>query len=279
VDYFTWDGSDSSRYALPGNDYTSVIGTLTFAAGETSRVITVPVLGDTKPESDEQIPIRLANARFADGTLLNSSEYIGGASITITNDDETPIPPFIPPGTSPVIPPGSPVNPPVTPPANPVNLPGTSGSDQLTGSTGNDTLIGGAGNDILTGDSGDDILTGGSGNDTLSGGTGRDQFIFSTGTRFKRRQDGIDKILDFVQGDDKIVLSKKMFKGLKKVSFASVKSVAKAQTSPAMITYVQKTGSLYYNQNKSAKGFGGGGQFADLTDGLALSVGDFTLIA
>jgi len=50
-----------------------------------------------------------------------------------------------------------------------------------------------------------------------------------------------------------------------------------AKTSKSQITYIQATGWLYYNANGSKSGFGGGGQFADLNDGQALSAKDFTV--
>src|SRR5688500_16238175 len=39
--------------ATPGSDFTQTAGTLTFAGGETSKTISVPVLGDVLDEADE----------------------------------------------------------------------------------------------------------------------------------------------------------------------------------------------------------------------------------
>ncbi|MBS9477709.1 Calx-beta domain-containing protein [Ancylobacter radicis] len=66
--------------ATAGQDYQAVSGTLTFAAGETSKVIRVPVIGDKVVEANEALTITLSTpsgATLADGT----------ATGTITNDD------------------------------------------------------------------------------------------------------------------------------------------------------------------------------------------------
>ncbi len=49
VNYSTADGA-----ALAGNDYQAVWGTLTFAKGETSKSILVPVIGDSLGEPDQE---------------------------------------------------------------------------------------------------------------------------------------------------------------------------------------------------------------------------------
>jgi len=63
------------------------------------------------------------------------------------------------------------------------------------------------------------------------------------------------------------------------VSFQAVRTVAQAKISPALITYIQSTGALFYNQNGAAGGFGKGGQFADLNNGLKLAASDFVIQA
>ena len=75
VDYATADGS-----AAAGADYTATSGTLTFAAGETAKTVSVPVLDDAVDEGEETFTLRLSNAtgaRIADGE----------ATGTIANDD------------------------------------------------------------------------------------------------------------------------------------------------------------------------------------------------
>lgn len=117
---------------------------------------------------------------------------------------------------------------------------GGSGRDEINGRGGNDLIYGGGGDDILTGDEGDDtihgdggndILIGGSGVDHLYGGSGNDELQSGGGADFleggagadifryqhtaesstKANLDGVlhgvDTILDFESGIDKIQLS------------------------------------------------------------------------
>ncbi len=60
VDYATEDGT-----ATAGTDYTATSGTLTFAAGETSKTVSVPVIDDAVDEGRETFTLRLSNARGA----------------------------------------------------------------------------------------------------------------------------------------------------------------------------------------------------------------------
>jgi YVTN family beta-propeller protein len=76
VDYATSDGTAQA----PG-DYTATTGSLTFAPGETSKTITVPVNGDTSSEPDETFTVNLTNPR---GAIIN----LGTGTATIINDDK-----------------------------------------------------------------------------------------------------------------------------------------------------------------------------------------------
>jgi subtilisin family serine protease len=80
VNYATANSS-----ATAGSDYTAVAGTVTFNPGETSKVVTVGILGDTTVEANESFLVNLSgvvgNATIADG------QGIG----TITNDDVSPV--------------------------------------------------------------------------------------------------------------------------------------------------------------------------------------------
>lgn len=165
---------------------------------------------------------------------------------------------------------------------------GTPGNDPLTGDKsdntivglgGDDVLLGNAGRDTLQGGDGKDLLSGGAGADILTGGEGSDRFVFDVGVRFQKAILGIDQITDFTRGTDKIVLDRTTFKKLKGKSFASVKTVTEARRSKSLITYVRGSGKLFYNENGAKAGFGQGGQFADLTDGLALAKPDLSIIA
>lgn len=106
-------------------------------------------------------------------------------------------------------------------------LDGGDGADTLRGRAGDDTLLGGNGDDNMWGQKGADYLDGGAGKDLLwagadadiqIGGAGADTFEFRskwestdlvyTGTDPEFEFTGIDQILDFESGTDKIDLSK-----------------------------------------------------------------------
>ena len=78
VDYATADGT-----ATAGSDYTAVNGTLTFAAGEREKTVSVPVLDDAHDEGSETLTLTLSNA---------SGAYVedGAATGTINNTDHMP---------------------------------------------------------------------------------------------------------------------------------------------------------------------------------------------
>ena len=80
VEYRTADGSASA-----GADYTNTTGTLTFAAGETSKTVSVPVLDDEHDEGSETMTLRLRNPSPARVKLAD-----GEATGTINNTDAMP---------------------------------------------------------------------------------------------------------------------------------------------------------------------------------------------
>uniref|UniRef100_UPI00313806A2 beta strand repeat-containing protein n=1 Tax=Polaromonas sp. YR568 TaxID=1855301 RepID=UPI00313806A2 len=84
----------------------------------------------------------------------------------------------------------------------------------VTGSTGVDKILGGAGADTLLGGDGADILAGGAGNDTLTGGAGADQFRMTD-------LSGNDRIVDYVDGTDKIAFLDNGGTTLGSVNFAN----------------------------------------------------------
>ncbi|MBU3016004.1 hypothetical protein KO488_14700, partial [Poseidonibacter lekithochrous] len=57
VDFTTADGT-----ALAGSDYEAQNGTITFAPGETSKIITIPVIDDNIFENPESMFVNLTNA-------------------------------------------------------------------------------------------------------------------------------------------------------------------------------------------------------------------------
>ena len=77
VNYTTADGTASN-----GSDYSATVGSLLFVAGETSKTISIPVLGDVNIESDENFTVALATPTNA--TLSANAT----ATVTLTNDDQ-----------------------------------------------------------------------------------------------------------------------------------------------------------------------------------------------
>lgn len=86
VNYATADGT-----ATAPADYTNTSGTLTFTPGQTTRTITVPVIGETVPEANETFFVNLSGATNA---TISDNQGVG----TITNDD---VPVTVSPGTVP----------------------------------------------------------------------------------------------------------------------------------------------------------------------------------
>jgi hypothetical protein len=77
VDYATADGT-----ATAGTDYQPTSGTLTFNPGETSKTVTVAIMGDTTPEPDETLFLNLSNP-------VNAGIADGQGQGTILNDDNS----------------------------------------------------------------------------------------------------------------------------------------------------------------------------------------------
>ena len=71
----------ANRTAVAGSDYRAVSGTLSFARGETSKSILVPVIGDRLAEPDETFVVKLCGAK---GAKINDRTGV----VTILDDDE-----------------------------------------------------------------------------------------------------------------------------------------------------------------------------------------------
>lgn len=84
VQYATVEGS-----AKAGADFTSVAGTLTFAPGETEKIVPVSLLSDDQAEGDEHFLFTLSNVT-TDGSYPVRLGHQATASMTI-DDDDTPI--------------------------------------------------------------------------------------------------------------------------------------------------------------------------------------------
>ena len=83
VDYTTVDGS-----ALAGDDFIADSGSLTFAAGETSKNITVTLIDDATLENNESFSVALANALYDPGGLDEPVAITDATGfVTIADDD------------------------------------------------------------------------------------------------------------------------------------------------------------------------------------------------
>ncbi len=210
-------------------------GVVSFAPGESSKVITVDVQGDTAVELNENFTVTLSNATngatittaTATGTI-NNDDFIGtsgpdtlvgtsGAdamtglagndTYTVNNAGDLVIE-ALNQGTDTVQAsifytlPNNVENLLLTGTGN-LNGTGNGLNNQITGNSGNNNLNGAAGNDTLIGGAGNDNLNGAAGIDTLTGGVGTDIFIFQFS---QSTSAALDRVTDFAIGSDKIDL-------------------------------------------------------------------------
>jgi subtilisin-like proprotein convertase family protein len=84
VNYATANGT-----ATAGSDYQSANGTLTFSPGQTTKMVTVNVIGDTTVEPNETFFVNLSGASGA--AVISRAQGVG----TITNDDQSTQPDFV----------------------------------------------------------------------------------------------------------------------------------------------------------------------------------------
>ena len=77
---------DTGGTATAGADYTGVPETLTFAAGEAAKTITVAVADDTDYELNETVEVELRNPRPPGSVVIET----GGAMVTIEDNDDLP---------------------------------------------------------------------------------------------------------------------------------------------------------------------------------------------
>ncbi|WP_267923172.1 calcium-binding protein [Nostoc mirabile] len=258
--------------------FTATTGTITFAAGSSTKTLTIDPTADTTVESNETVAITLAaSTRYTIGTTT-------AVTGTITNDDSASININLS-NSQTINATGGAGNDRLT--GNALNniLIGGDGNDQLQGLAGNDTLQGGNGNDILTGGTGDDLLWGGNGDDILTGGAGKDKYLFQSSGVF-RTSLGVDYITDFEGGQDQIVLSKTTFNAVTNTArqaltdFGVVANDQLVNAKNAHIVYSQSSGSLFYNQDSNVLGTGTVFEFARLGNpDITLSSSNFSLIA
>jgi len=110
--------------------------------------------------------------------------------------------------------------------------------------------VGNSSKNHLTGNSLSNYLYGKDGNDTLTGGDGQDRFVFDTKLNPLKN---VDTIIDFIPGEDKILLNTQIFKqsyGSTKTNFFSVFDVDTITTDTRII-YDQNKYMLYYDADGS----------------------------
>lgn len=151
-------------------------------------------------------------------------------------------------------------------------LAGSNFADSLRGDAGANALFGNAGDDFLFGRDGNDTLSGGAGTDYLSGGSGSDRFLFNAG-------DGNDIIADFVQGVDRITLSRSAFgfgaitggeTALTSANADFITSGTMASSSKATFFWNAGTGVLLFDAD--GNGAGAAVQLTTLQAGAALGI-------
>jgi serralysin len=154
--------------------------------------------------------------------------------------------------------------------ANVENLAYTGTSSFLGIGNGSDNQIsGGALNDFLSGLDGNDILIGGSGADILLGGTGNDQYRYNGG------ETGVDRILGFTSGQDRIALASAGFAQTATIAFVSGAG-AVANSANSTFLYDPTTGMISYDAD--GNGAGAAVQLAQVDIGATVVAGDFIFV-
>jgi Ca2+-binding RTX toxin-like protein len=144
--------------------------------------------------------------------------------------------------------------------------------NRITGNAAGNLLSGLDGNDVLAGEEGADTLVGGAGADVLTGGAGADRFLFGAPA------EGVDRIADFVAGEDLVVLLASGFAGVAPGALpgggfvAHASNLATAPEGVAQVIYNTEAGLLFFD----ADGMGGAAavRLAVLTGVPALTAAD-----
>jgi trimeric autotransporter adhesin len=131
------------------------------------------------------------------------------------------------------------------------------GIENVVGGAFDDTIYGSNGANFLFGGTGNDILTGGAGSDTLQGGAGTDSFAFVTFPAVT----GVDRIIDFSSGTDKLRLDRAAFANIGAEGnfapgddrFMAGPGFNSAREASDRVVYNTTTGQLWYD----ADGMGG----------------------
>jgi hypothetical protein len=110
------------------------------------------------------------------------------------------------------------------------------------------------------------------------GSDGRDQFQFGApSVQFDGL--GMHDVTNFVQGVDKISLSRGTFRDIRSGDIAIASNDTQLDLRHEQIIYSQSTGSLLFNANGSQSGYGTGGKFAVIDSNQPLSSSDFQITA
>jgi serralysin len=159
----TWSvehvGTNAADFSGP------LTGSVVFAPGETTKTISISVIGDTTVELDEAFNVRLS-------APVNATLTTAVATGVIRGDDST---------TAGVFSAG---NDTVTLTTSNGVWFALGGDDRVTGTAAADTIYGGEGTDTIDGGAGDDTIDGGAGNDTIIGGAGADRLFGGDGNDY-----------------------------------------------------------------------------------------------
>jgi hypothetical protein len=90
INYATKNGT-----AVAGEDYTAQSGTLTFAAGETKKTITVQTINDDDDELDEAYTVILNNASASSGAAPVVSDSEASGAILDDDENHAPVTPVV----------------------------------------------------------------------------------------------------------------------------------------------------------------------------------------
>lgn len=151
-------------------------------------------------------------------------------------------------------------------PANVEDLTSIGGAKVIVGNELNNRLSGNSGNDQIVGMDGNDVIIGLGGSDLLQGNAGADTFQYLGG------ETGIDRILDFVSGTDKIALLSSFFTPTANVAFVSG---AGAAVNSANSTFLYDTSTGIVSYDDDGNGAGLAVQLAQLNLGQTVTAGDF----
>lgn len=163
----SWKVAGAGTNAASSADFAgAVTGIVGFAAGETTKTITILVAADSLFEANESFALTLSGP--SSGLVLGTASAV----VTLVNDDVQ---------TTPILLSGTTRADTLAGTELMDRIEGGNGDDVLNGNAGQDILYGGAGNDRLNGGADNDTLYGDAGNDNLHGGTGADRMFGGAG--------------------------------------------------------------------------------------------------